>query len=214
MNNQTKFISYEIRQVTQTLDGDICPLSECDIACTQGEPFWSLYGRTPANESSHSLIGAVFDEPTYAEIRRLYQRLTGCDLTETPQEHFNLPVDPPKQRAHADDLTIAFVTIGAQAELDRRQKDGDVRLDNGHLGYIDDVIYYALMLDKVADYFDEHGTHPGVFAYEVAEEFGRQFGEKVLLDEGTAQEAKETLYAIMIDCDYNKRLLDEAFKVV
>lgn len=116
------------------------------------------------------------------------------------------------KRTHADELTIAFITIGANDELTRQRKLGDVRLSTGHMGYIGDVIHYALMLDKVADYFDEHGEHPYCFCYEVAEEFGRQFGEQSLLGEGTYQQAKEILYAIMIGCTYDEELLVEAFK--
>lgn len=116
------------------------------------------------------------------------------------------------KRTYADDLTIAFVTIGAHDELTRQRKLGDVQLSTGHMGYINDVIHYALMLDKVADYFDEHGEHPYCFCYEVAEEFGRQFGEKVLLGGDTVQKAKEILYAIMIGCTYDEDMLVEAFK--
>ena len=43
-------------------------------------------------------------------------------------------------------------------------------------------------------------------------EFGRQFGEKVLLGGDTVQEAKEILYAIMIGCTYDEDMLVEAFK--
>lgn len=208
-----KFINYEIRQVADFGEW-IGPVSDCNTDKAPIEQFWSLYGRTPADEKGRCLIGQVWNATTYADIRNLYQRLTGCDLTETPQDHFDLPVNPPAKRTHADDLTIAFITVGAQEELCRQQKLGDVRLDNGHLGYIDDVIRHAPLLDRVADYFDEHGTHPGVFAYKVAEEFGRQFGEKVLLDEGTAQQAKKTLYAIMIDCAYDEDMLVEAFEEI
>lgn len=207
-----KFISYEIRQMcVDPLGADPLPVSEMRPEKVTKPTFWSLYGRAPADEDGRCLLENAWDAPSYSEIRCTYQRLTGCGLTETPQDHFGLPVDPPKQRTHADDLTIAFITIGANDELTRQRKAGNVVLQEGHLGYINDVIHYALMLDKVADYFDEHGTHPGVFAYEVAEEFGRQFGEKVMLGDGTVQEAKEILYAIMIGCAYDEDMLVEAF---
>lgn len=209
-----KFVSYEIRQVCiDPLGVDVVPVSEMQPEKVPKPTFWSLYGRAPADSDRRCLIENVWDAPSYIEIRCTYQRLTGCDLTETPQDHYNLPVDPPpNQRTHADDLTVAFITIGAQEELDRQRKRSDVRLDEGHLGYIADVIHYALMLDKIADYFDAHGQHPGVFAYEVAEEFGRQFGEQSLLGEGTYQQAKEILYAVMIGCTYDEDMLVEAFK--
>lgn len=210
-----KFISYEIRQVCiDPLGVDVVPVSEMQPEKVPKPTFWSLYGRAPADSDGRCLIENVWDAPSYIEIRRTYQRLTGCDLTETPQDHYNLPVDPPpNQRTHADDLTIAFVTIGAHDEYRKQTAAGSVfGHPGGYLGYIGDVTYYALMLDKVADYFDEHGSHPGVFVYEVAEEFGSQFGEKVMLGEGTYQQAKELLYAIMIGCTYDEDMLVEAFK--
>lgn len=207
-----KFISYEIRLVAD-FGGCVCPVSYCDPNKLPIEQFWSLYGRAPADEEGRCRIVQVWDKATYADIRQLYQRLTGCDLTETPQDHFDLPVDPPNQRTHADNLTIAFVTIGAHDEYRKQTAAGNV-FDHpgGYLGYIGDVTHYALMLDKVADYFDEHGSHPGVFCYEVAEEFGSQFGEQSLLGEGTYQQAKELLYAVMIECAYDEDVLVEAFK--
>lgn len=211
-----KFISYEIRQACiDPLGVDVVPVSEMQPEKVPKPTFWSLYGRAPADSDGRCLIENVWDAPTYADIRNLYQRLTGCDLTETPQDHFDLPVDPPAKRTHADSLTLGFMAIGAHDEFKRQTAAGNSYiLQDGYLGYIGDVTHYALMLDKVADYFDEHGTHPGVFAYEVAEEFGRQFGERTLLGEGTAQEAKEVLYAIMINCAYDEELLVEAFRGV
>lgn len=207
-----KFISYEIRLVADFGDC-VCPVSDCNPNELPIEQFWSLYGRAPADEEGRCLIEHTWNAPTYADIRNLYQRLTGCDLTETPQDHFDLPVDPPKVRTEPDYLTAGFMAIGAHDEFKRQQAAGNSYiLSEGYLGYIDDVLKHGLMLDKVADYFDKHGEHPGVFCYEVAEEFGRQFGERTMLGEGTAQEAKEVLYAIMIDCAYDEELLVEAFK--
>lgn len=209
-----KFISYEIRQMCiDPLGADPLPVSEMRPEKVPKPTFWSLYGRAPADSSSRFLIENVWDAPSYIEIRRTYQRLTGCDLPEQEQDYFDLPVDPPKVRTEPDYLTAGFMAIGAHDEFKRQQAaGGDFILQEGYLGYIDDVLKHGLFLDKVADYIDKHGEHPCCWCYEVAEEFGRQFGEKVLLGDGTAQEAKEVLYAIMIDCAYDEELLVEAFK--
>lgn len=209
-----KFISYEIRQMCiDPLGADPLPVSEMRPEKVPKPTFWSLYGRAPADSGGRFLIENVWDSPIYLEIRRIYQRLTGCDLPEQEQDYFDLPVDPPKVRTEPDYLTAGFMAIGAHDEFKRQQAAGNSYiLSEGYLGYIDDVLKHGLFLDKVADYFDKHGEHPGVFCYEVAEEFGRQFGERTMLDEGTAQEAKEILYAIMINCAYDEELLVEAFK--
>lgn len=209
-----KFISYEIRLVANFGDC-VCPVSYCDPNELPIEQFWSLYGRAPADEEGRCLIVQVWDKATYADIRNLYQRLTGCDLTETPQDHFDLPVDPPKVRAEPDYLTAGFMAIGAHDEFKRQTDAGSsFILRDGYLGYIDDVLKYGLMLDKVADYIDEHGEHPGCWCYEVAEEFGAKFAEQVLLNCDSSKSAEILLREIMIECGYDEDMLVEAFKGV
>lgn len=209
-----KFISYEIRQMCIDPSGaDPLPVSEMRPEKVPKPTFWSLYGRAPADSDGRCLIENVWDAPTYAGIRRVYQRLTGCDLTETPQDHFDLPVDPPKVRPEPDYLTAGFLAIGAHDEFKRQQAaGGDFILQDGYLGYIDSVVKHCLFLGKVADYIDKHGEHPGCWCYEVAEEFGAKFGEQVLLNCDSSQSAEILLREIMIECGYDPDLLEAAFK--
>jgi len=76
-------------------------------------------------------------------------------------------------------LTIAYVAIGARTALTAAQNaDPKLNIDrfNGEMGYIDRVIGWADQLDQLADGRDL----TGVFAYEVAEEFGEKFGLALL----------------------------------
>lgn len=209
-----KFVSYEIRLVAN-FGGCVCPVSYCDPNKLPTEQFWSLYGRAPADEEGRCRIVQVWDKATYADIRQLYQRLTGCDLSETEQDYFDLPVDPPTKRTHADNLTLGFMAIGAHDEFKRQKAaGGDFILQDGYLGYIDDVLKHGLFLGKVADYIDKHGKHPGCWCYEVAEKFGAKFGEQVLLDCDSSKSAEILLREIMIECGYDEGMLVEAFKGV
>lgn len=211
-----RFTSYDIRQLcVDPLGADPLPASECDLKKVPKPTFWALYGRAPADEKGRCLIEHTWDESTYAGIRRVYQRLTGCDLPEQEQDYFDLPVDPPKVRAEPDYLTAGFMAIGAHDEFKRQETAGsDFILQEGYLGYIDDVLKHGLMLDRVADYIDKHGEHPCCWCYEVAEEFGKKFGELVLLSADSAQAAKTLLREIMINCAYDGDMLVEAFKEI
>lgn len=73
--------------------------------------------------------------------------------------------DASKLRQVPDPLTVAYVAIGAHAEWDDR--------DSSQLDYISDAIQYALALDRIADAFGPDQS--AVFAYEIAEDFGRTF---------------------------------------
>lgn len=132
--------------------------------------------------------------------------------TEKLREQFiNLPVDPPAKRTQAEPLTTAFIAMGARDVYLKQFPDYEHA--GGFIGFIEEVTDQTLLLDKVADYFDERGAHSGVFLYDVAEEFGDQFGVKVVegMDD-PRQTAKEILYTIMINCAYDEELLVEAFK--
>lgn len=88
-------------------------------------------------------------------------------------------------RTAADDLTVAYIAIGAARALDaeRGGREGLVnqlgRIERvieeheGELGLIQDAIKHAITLDRMGDEVDNEFT--GVFAYEVAEEFGRRY---------------------------------------
>lgn len=210
-----KFISYEIRKVAAVnfgAENEVCTVDSCDPADICGEPFWSLYGRAPANEIGHCLLDHVWDKPTFAEVRHLYQRLTGCDLPEQEQDYFDLPVDPPAKRTEPDCLTAGFMAIGAEIGFKRQtDKGAHFVLQGGYLGFIGDVLQHGLMLDKVADHFDKHGEHPVCWCYDVAEEFGGKFAEQVLLECDSAESAKILLHEIMVEAGYDQTLLAAAF---
>lgn len=117
------------------------------------------------------------------------------------------------QRTHAEPLTTAFIAMGARDVY--LKKFPIYEHDGGFIGFIEEVTDQTLLLDKVADYFDARDGHSGVFLYDVAEEFGDQFGVKVA--EGVSdplQTAKEVLYNIMLNCRYDEDMLVEAFKGV
>lgn len=208
-----KFISYEIRQMCiDPLGADPLPVSEMRPEKVPKPTFWSLYGRAPADSGGRFLIENVWDAPVYSEIRRTYQRLTGCDLPEKEQDYFDLPVDPPKVRPEPDYLTAGFLAIGAHDEFKRQQAaGGDFILQDGYLGYIDSVVKHGLFLGKVADYIDKHGEHPGCWRYEVAEEFGAKFAEQVLLGCDSSKSAETLLGELGAEGGYDPELLEAAF---
>lgn len=83
--------------------------------------------------------------------------------------------------------TIAFIAIGADAALREHAKEcGDQHtypdLDSfsGHTGFMQSVIEPSLFLDLVWDYFFTRTDPSGVFAYDIAEPFGRSVAEKML----------------------------------
>jgi hypothetical protein len=208
-----KFISYEIRQACiDPLGVDVVPVSEMQPEKVPKPTFWSLYGRAPADSDGRCLIENVWDAPSYIEIRRTYQRLTGCDLPEQEQDYFGLPVDPPAKRTEPDYLTAGFMAIGADTEFRRQAAEGAYFvLQDGYLGFIGDVLQHGLLLDKVADHIDKHGEHPGCWCYDVAEAFGGKFAEQVLLGCDSAESAKILLREIMVEAGYDQTLLDAAF---
>lgn len=209
-----KFISYEIRQVcVDPLGVDVVPVSEMQPEKVPKPTFWSLYGRSPADSDGRCLIENVWGAPSYIEIRRTYQRLTGCDLPEKEQDYFDLPADPPKVRTESDYLTAGFMAMGANDEFKRQQAaGGSFILQEGYLGYIDSVVQHGLFLDKVADYIDKHGEHPYCWCYEVAEVFGARFAEQVLLGCDNSKSAETLLREIMLEGGYDPELLEAAFK--
>ena len=94
-------------------------------------------------------------------------------------------------RTTPDTLTVAYVAIGAIDALDRdgerpiREQKYNADDWDGQMGFIEAVTNHALLLDQLADLVDEQGGFNGVFLYEVAQEFGEQFG-LALLDDRSA----------------------------
>ena len=78
-----------------------------------------------------------------------------------------------------DELTIAYLAMGAKTALDKRNGLGD-RVDEfeGELGFISSVISFAPMLD--AEFERARERFCGVFAYEIAEPFGERCAEEYL----------------------------------
>jgi hypothetical protein len=83
-------------------------------------------------------------------------------------------------RTHADPLTIAYIAIGAIAAWEKHQDKWNPNKWEGQLGFISNVIAPALELDRMGD------ANPinGVFVYEIAETFGYDYAEALLLGNG------------------------------
>lgn len=89
-------------------------------------------------------------------------------------------------RTLPEHLTIAYIAIGASRAIMENPDDFDATDWDGEVDFIEAVTAHALMLDRLADEVDANGGFSGVFAYEVAEEFGRQYGEALLKDHANA----------------------------
>lgn len=91
----------------------------------------------------------------------------------------------------------AYIAIGA----DKAYEQGMGALGQGHIEYIDQCTQHAELLEQLFDEFhDKHGDCPGVYAYEVCEPFGIEYGGALLLGK------KPDANAIA------RRLVDELFK--
>lgn len=69
---------------------------------------------------------------------------------------------------------VAYIALGAEDALRER----DVCAPAGHLDYIFDCCEHAAMLEEL--YREYEDRFCGVFAYEVAEPFGKEFGLALL----------------------------------
>lgn len=79
-----------------------------------------------------------------------------------------------------DELTIAFLAMGAKTALDKRGGLGEDQVDvfEGELGFVRAVIDHAPMLDE--EWRRASARFHGVFAYEIAEPFGEECAEAYL----------------------------------
>lgn len=76
--------------------------------------------------------------------------------------------------------TIAFIAIGANAAWEGSSEGFDPDLFGGYLGYISECTHWAVELDKAFAPLIEAGDLTCVFAYEVAEVFGKRYGAHLL----------------------------------
>lgn len=122
-------------------------------------------------------------------------------------------------RTHADNLTIAYIASGVRMALTERPTDPDWEAGgwakpfnpddwDGELNFMDRIINDALLLDKVADGFEDH---PCVWVYEVAEEYGFIMAN-VRMDEpkGTPDRYK-ILHMIMKIAGYDEKEFKHAY---
>jgi len=116
-----------------------------------------------------------------------------------------------KLRSTADDLTLAYVTKGAFKTLLAAKPYPDLDAFEGEMGFIQEVISQALLVDQVADWFDAVNQHTGVFCYEVAEPFGESYATALLL-RTTTVDPKAVLRQTMIDAQYAIEEVDRAIE--
>lgn len=117
-----------------------------------------------------------------------------------------------KRRTDPDHLTVAYIAIGAISAL--RAAGDSLNLDafEGQMGLIACVTGTALLLDTVADWFDERDAHIGVFVYEVAEPFGTTYTTALLNAGNAGTDPAAILREIMSGCGYDEGDIDLAFK--
>jgi hypothetical protein len=84
--------------------------------------------------------------------------------------------EPAEVAPEQDLVTVAYVAQGAHAMLlERCEKDGLYHPPVGEVEFIDEVIRHAATLDEIVTRDHPDGLS-GVFAYEVAEPFGAEYG--------------------------------------
>ena len=109
-----------------------------------------------------------------------------------------------------ENLTIAYMAKGAGVVLQGDVPSAVIDSYSGEIGLMESLIAPALLVDRVADYFDEHGGHPGVFQYEVSEKFGAAY-MRALIGGADATAAPTILRGIMLDAGYDTVELRKAF---
>lgn len=108
-----------------------------------------------------------------------------------------------------DVLTVAFVGMGIEEALRRESANPDLGGFEGMIGFVDVATRYVEKLDLIADWFDEHSSHAGVFLYDVANLFGYEFAKALLLN--PEADANETARSLFIKADYQPEEIDAAF---
>ena len=84
---------------------------------------------------------------------------------------------------NTDELTVAYIALGAMKawdEASNKARDSTSDRYSGQSGYISAVISHAHELDMLAYQHEEEFS--GVFAYDVAEPFGYEYGTALIRD--------------------------------
>ncbi|RQV76456.1 hypothetical protein DF018_01245 [Burkholderia cenocepacia] len=90
----------------------------------------------------------------------------------------------------------------------------DLDAFNGELGFIEAAASHALFVDRVGDWFTCHSSHPGLFAYEVAERFGKAMGNAMLGNPEGECRPREILREVLMKVSYAESEVDQAIASV
>ena len=117
-----------------------------------------------------------------------------------------------QKRTTPEPLTVAYIALGASAVLNEAVPSV-IEDYSGQIGLMDAIVSPALLLDRVADYFDDHDGHPGVFQYEVSEPFGEAWARVLIGGDayGSDSEERELLWSVMREAGYPREQLLLAF---
>ncbi len=195
-----KYRHYEIRLVEDNGE-EINPVSMGGLSdAGQGvRQYWTLYGRFNDPETTFCLPDPITDSLSLSDCVDIYNKITGNKITvvETLEatDYFDLPAYTQWERTHPTPETVAFMSIGADAEMRSWAKNSgssyiypDMDGFSGHIGFMDELLRHAMLVDQVGDYLSEHNLHNGVFAYDIAEPFGALLAEQ-MLETGEAVDA-------------------------
>lgn len=176
MNNHALFGYYITRDDRERFDAE--------VRDEGGKVVYEIKGAKPLESDATGFFYDGWIQGKHAvgaiQTRLKELRLIPADAEVLSAAQFEqvLAARPSQERSVADDLTIAYMAIGAKTILQQPQHLHSPRT-RGELEYVSDVIKHALLLDRLADGREENFS--GVFLYEAAEPFG-EFIATCLMD--------------------------------
>ena len=123
-------------------------------------------------------------------------------LAKSEEEPPEKAASAPFKRTAPEAITLAYVAMGVRQALMLKQESSALESYHGETAFVEAVIEHALTIDRVADWFDARDGHPGVFAYEVAEPFGKAFAGALLEQQSGELSPAVVLKDVMIDAGY------------